>query len=90
MAALLVTGGMAVGLLLALVVPLVVGQTTRFIDDVNEGVMREQLAHLGKYVPAPYLAEFTDVLATSRCHPAWLHGPSHCPQAMRRTQIPLL
>ncbi|MCH8315555.1 MAG: AI-2E family transporter [Planctomycetes bacterium] len=61
-AAVLATAGIAVLALLAIALPLIIGQTTKFIDDVREGEFRAKVAQLGPYVPEAYADQFQTVL----------------------------
>ena len=61
-AAILITGIVFVLIMLAIVVPLTITQTTRLIEDVSEGRFRAQVAKLGKYIPAQYHDEFSNML----------------------------
>ncbi|MHC4990229.1 MAG: AI-2E family transporter, partial [Planctomycetota bacterium] len=45
-------------LLLALVAPLVVGQTVRLVDDVRDGVIKSKIARVGEYIPESFRDEF--------------------------------
>jgi predicted PurR-regulated permease PerM len=52
----------AVVLLIAIALPLLAGQTSRFVDDVQDGSLRAGVAKLGRYVPQTYTSEFNDLL----------------------------
>lgn len=47
---------------LALSLPLVVGQSIQFIDDIREGVMRQRVARLERWVPAAMRDEFDSLV----------------------------
>ncbi len=59
---LLAAGILTVLLILAIVVPLAISQTTRFIDDIQDGSFRANLAKVGQYMPSVYHQQFEDVL----------------------------
>ena len=61
-AGILATGGFSVLLVLALALPLIIGQTGKFVDEVRNGEFRADVAQLGKYVPEAFSEEFNSVL----------------------------
>lgn len=61
-AAVLATAGIAVLAVLAIALPLIIGQTTKFITDVREGEFRAKVAQLGPFVPEAYTDQFQTVL----------------------------
>ena len=58
----LATCGFSVLLVLALALPLIIGQTVKFVDEVRNGEFRADVARLGKYVPEAFSEEFNSVL----------------------------
>ena len=61
-AGVLAAGGISVLAVLAIVLPLIIGQTMNFISDVREGELRAKIAQLEPYVPAAYTNQFRTVL----------------------------
>lgn len=59
---LLGAGILSVLIVLAIALPLAISQTTQFVQDVRDGVLRANVARLGKYVPQTYHQEFADLL----------------------------
>ena len=59
---LLIAGGVLVLVVLALALPLVVGQTTQFISQVRDGTMRDRLTRLEQFVPEDYRTDFRSAL----------------------------
>ncbi len=59
---LLVTVGAAVLVLLAVLIPLVIGQTSKFVLDIRDGTMQSRIANLSPYIPEGYREDFTALL----------------------------
>lgn len=59
---LLIAAGGAFVIILALSLPLVVGQSIQFIDDIRGGIMRQRIAQLEQWVPAGMRDEFDSVI----------------------------
>lgn len=55
---LLITVGAGVLILLAILVPLVIGQTVRFVQDVRAGRFQNTILRMKEFVPADYQADF--------------------------------
>jgi predicted PurR-regulated permease PerM len=55
---LLITVGAGVLILLAILVPLVIGQTVRFVQDVRAGRFQHTILRMKEFVPADYQADF--------------------------------
>lgn len=59
---LLATVGVIIVILLALTLPLIVGQTTQFISDVRDGTMRSRIENLQRYIPREQRDEFRSLV----------------------------
>jgi predicted PurR-regulated permease PerM len=59
---LLVAVGSAFVIVLALSLPLIVGQSIQFIDDIRDGVMRQRIERLEHWVPAGMRDEFDRIV----------------------------
>jgi predicted PurR-regulated permease PerM len=59
---LLVAVGLGFVVVLALTLPLVVGQSIQFIDDIRDGVMRQRIERLERWVPVPMRDEFDSLV----------------------------
>lgn len=59
---LLVTVGAVVFVTLAILIPLVIGQTTKFVLDIRDGTMQARVANLAPYIPDTYREDFQALL----------------------------